>query len=146
MQIPAFHEFRKESAPVYGKPWSIDPGGASFTLTLPDADVLFDDDEDGAQPHEPSYRMALMVLDRLDAFRDRAAEYLAGVVDAARFGMHGESYFNHVVCDARERKVTVAMTWETDIYSEWSVTFIWPDWDGDDARGCHAIGMAYRSR
>jgi hypothetical protein len=62
------------------------------------------------------------------------------------FGMHGESYFNHVVCDAWEKKVTVAMSWEADIYSEWSVTFIWPDWDGGDGRGYHAIGMGFRSR
>jgi hypothetical protein len=147
MQIPAFDAFRKERDVLYGRPWSIDPAGASFTLTIPDADVVFEDeDDDGLRPDEPSYRMALRVLGQLDGFREKAAEYLARIVDARRFGMHGASYFNHVACDARAKTVTVAMAWETDIYSEWSVTFVWPEWESEASRGYHAIGMGYRSR
>lgn len=146
MQIPAFSEFRKETETIYGRPWSIDPGGASFTLTLPDADAVLDDNDEYGQPHEPSYRMALLVLDRLDAFREKAAEYLAHVVDAKRWGMHGGSYFNHVVCDARQGTVTVAMSWDNNIYAEWTVAFAWPEWESPNSRGFHAFRMGYRSR
>jgi hypothetical protein len=144
MQIPAFEDFRKGSGPTYGRSWHVDPTGADFTLVIPDADVLLEDD-DAWQPHEASYRMALRVLENLDGLKQKAAEYLAGVVDAARHGMHGEVNFNNVLCDARAERVTVSMVWETNIYAEWTVTFAWLEHGDGRLREYRPVGMAFRN-
>jgi hypothetical protein len=145
MQIPAIGEFRKEAGPVYGRPWSVDPAGAGFTLTIPPWQVLFDH-EDDCQPDEPSYQLALQVIADLDVVRDKAVEYLAAIVDAGRWGMHGGTYFNHVACDAHARQVTVALSWENNVYAEWTVTFVVSVREGATAYEYHPFRMGYRSR
>lgn len=144
MQIPALEDFRKTNGPTYGRPWSVDPAGADFTLTIPDIDVLFEDD-DAWKPHPESYQMALRVMEELDGIKRKAAEYLAAIVDAERHWMTGESYFNHVDCNARDERVTVAMSWEADIYAEWSVTFAWRARE-DGTFEYRPIGMGFRNR
>lgn len=114
MKIPAYEDFRKQNGTTYGRPWHVNLPDADFTLSIPDIDVLFEDD-DAWKPHPESYQMALRVLGELDGIKQKAAEYLAGIVDADRHWMRGESYFNHVDCDARSEQVRIAMTWEADI-------------------------------
>lgn len=145
MQIPAFEDFRKSGGPTYGRPWHANPAGADFTLTIPDIDVLFEDD-DAWKPHPESYEMALRVLGELDEIKRKAAEYLAGIVDAERHWMRGESYFNHVDCDARTGQVRIAMTWEADFYVEWSVTFVRREREDGAAPEYHPFAMGFRNR
>jgi hypothetical protein len=145
MQIPAIDDFRKVNGPTYGRPWHVNLADADFTLTIPDIDVLFEDD-DAWKPHPESYEMALRVLRELDGIKQKAAEYLAGIVDADRHWMRGESYFNQMDCDARTGQVRIAMTWEADIYAEWSVTLVWREREDGSAPEYRPIAMGYRNR
>ena len=45
----------------------------------------------------------------------------------------------------RAERVTVAMTWEADIYAEWSVTFVWRERE-DGALEYRPISMGFRTR
>jgi hypothetical protein len=144
IQIPALADFRKERKPVYGRPWHVDPAGADFTLTIPPWSELFDEEEDCA-PHEESYQLALQVIVDLDVVRDKAVEYLAGVVDAKRWGMHGGTYFNHIVCDAWKKEVTVALSWDNNIYVEWTVTFTLRTPEGATSHEYQPYTMSYRN-
>lgn len=144
MQIPALEDFRKTNGPTYGRPWHVNPAGAGFTLLIPDIDVLFEDD-DAWKPHPESYEMAVRVMAELEGIKRKAAEYLAGIVDAERHWMRGEAYFNEVVCDARNERLTVAMSWDADIYAEWSVTFVCRERDGGVLE-YHPFSMGFRNR
>ena len=145
MQLPPLAGFRKETASVYGKPWSMYLKEHGFSLTLPPWSILLDD-EDECAPHEESYRLALRVMDDLEVVREKAVRYLAQVVDPNRWGMHGAPYFNHVTCDAHENRVVVAMSWDSDIYSEWSVTFVVRTPAGAAAHEYHPRSMGYTTR
>lgn len=136
MQIPPIDGFRQEEGVVYDLPWSVDPQGASFTLTIPNAD-------EGWEPHEPSYRMAANVLAELDTLTETSVEYLRRIVDFGRMGISGlPSSLLHVQVDARAETVTISMAWDADIYAEWMVTFFWRE--GMAHRWPN--GMALRSR
>jgi hypothetical protein len=144
MQIPALDAFRKQSGPAYGLPWSVDPAGVDFTLTIPDGDP---EDEDGEwRPHEPSYRLALLVLSELEPLKQKAVDYLAGIVDAGKAGMTGESYVHQVICDARAETVTIEIVWDVNVYAVWSVTFFWREREEGIPRWCWPNGMALRAQ
>lgn len=144
MQVPAFDAFRKLGGPAYGRPWHANLADPQLTVIIPDADVLVEDD-DAWQPHEESYRMALRVLEDLDGFKQKAAEYLASVVDARRHGMHGECNCSEVACDARAERVTLSLVWETNLYAEWTVTFEWREGGDGNPRAYRPVGMAFRN-
>ena len=144
MLTPAFEDFRKLDGPAYGRPWHANLAAPQLTVIIPDADVLVEDD-DAWQPDEASYRMALRVLEKLDWLMQEAAEYLAGVVDAARHGLHGEANFTEVVCDSRAGRVAVSLVWETNLYAEWTVTFDWREHEDGSLREYRPVGMAFRN-
>jgi hypothetical protein len=136
MQLPPIDTFRQADGVAHGPPFSIDPEGCDFTLTIPEGDVMF-------EPHEPSYRMAMDVLDELDPLTEASVEYLRRIVDFGRMGISGPpSSLLHVQVDARAEKVTISMVWDADTYAEWMVTFFWRD--GMAHRWPN--GMALRSR
>lgn len=145
MQKPAFHDFIKERGATYGRPWHVNLSSEDLTVTVPDGGLLLEDD-DAWQPDEASYRMAMRALDDLDVLKRKAAAYLADVVDPHRHGMHGESFVNHLACDARTERVTVALTWETNIYAEYSVTFAWREGADGGAPGYTALEMGFRNQ
>jgi hypothetical protein len=144
VQIPPLADFRKETELVYGNPWSVYLKEDGFSLTIPPWSILLDDEEDCA-PHEESYQLALQVIADLDVVRDKAVEYLAGVVDAKRWGMHGGTYFSHIVCDAWKKEVTVALSWENNIYAEWTVTFTLRKPEGATTHEYRPYRMGYRN-
>jgi hypothetical protein len=51
-----------------------------------------------------------------------------------------------VQCDTRAEKVTLSMSWETNIYAEWSVTFFWREREEGVPRWCWPTGFAFRNR
>ena len=139
MEIPPLDRFRQQPGTAYGPPFSVDPQGAGFTLAIPEGDETW-------TPHEPSYRLALLVLPELEAMTANAVEHLGRFVDFARVGIAGEPYLNHVECDARASKVTLSMSWETDVYGEWSFTFPWQQRDDGVPRWPWPTGFAFRNR
>ena len=148
MQIPALDDFRRLPGPAYGRPWHANLPDADFTLLIPDGAEGGEaplEDDDARRPHEASYRMALRVLENLDELKQKAAEYLAGVVDADRHGMHGEVNVNEVACDARVERVTVSLVWETNLYAEWTVTFAWRRHEAGGRREHRPVGMSFRN-
>ncbi len=144
MQKPAFGDFLKESGTTYGRPWHANLADEGCTLTLPDGGVLLEDD--AWRPDEASYRMLLRVLDELEGLTRAAAGYLAAVVDPVRHGMQGTPYLNHLACDARAERVTLAMTWETKVYAEYSVTFAWRVGADGGAPEYRPLAMGFRNQ
>jgi hypothetical protein len=139
MEIPSLDSFRQQDGTAYGPPFSVDPAGADFTLTIPEGDETW-------TPHEPSYQLALRVLPELEAMTAKAVDYLGRFVDFARIGLAGEPWINQVECDARAGRVTLSLTWETDIHGEWSFTFPWRERDDGVPRWPWPTGFAFRSR
>ena len=139
MEIPPIEAFRQHDGTAYGPPFSVDPKGADFTLTIPEGDTMW-------EPHEASYRMAQLVLAELEALTKTAVHYLSGGIDFADWGITGEPYLNQVQCDARAEKITLSMSWETNIHNEWSVTFFWREREDDVPRWCWPTGFAFRNR
>jgi hypothetical protein len=139
MRIPSIEEFRQREGTACGPPFWVDPGGADFTLTIPEGDTTW-------EPHEPSYRLALLVLGDLEALTKAAVDYLDGGIDFASYGIRGEPYLNHVECDARAETITLSMSWDADIYAEWSVTFFRREREEGIPRWCRPTGFAFRSR
>jgi hypothetical protein len=139
MQIPALEDFQQHPGTAYGPSFWADPRGADFTLTIPEGDEMW-------TPHEPSYQLALRALPELEAMTAKAVDYLGRFVDFARVGIAGEPYLNQVACDARAERVTLSMSWDSDIYSEWSFTFTWQHRGDGVPRWPWPIGFAFRNR
>jgi len=76
----------------------------------------------------------------------KAVDYLGRFVDFARVGIAGEPWISQVECDARTGKVTLSLTWETDVYGEWSFTFSWQERDDGVPRWPWPTGFAFRNR
>ena len=142
--IPPIEEFHHQSGVAYGLPWSVDPQGAEFTLTLPDGDP---EEENGEWlPHRGSYEMALRVLPELGSLKERALHFLGRIVDFEKLSLDGDPYVTHVFCDARAERVTVELGWTDELSVRLGVTFFWrtrtldqmPDW-------CWPIEMSFRN-
>ncbi len=136
MEIPTLDSFHPHPGTAHGPSWWVDPAGAEFTLTIPGGDTA-------GEPHEPSYRLALVVLAELEALTRTAVEYLARGIDFADWRMTGEPELNTIECDARAETVTLWMSWESKFHGEWSVTFYWRERDGVP-RCCWPQGFAFR--
>ncbi|HEU4557795.1 MAG TPA: hypothetical protein VFS20_08090 [Longimicrobium sp.] len=144
MQIPALDEFRQESGTPPAMPWWVDVNDADFMLSIPDS---WPEGEDGfGEPHEPSYRLALIVLPELESLKRKAVEYLAQIVDFGKMGIAGDPYLVHVNCDARKETVIVEMAWESDIYALWSVTFFWRERPEGTPRWVWPKAMGFSTR
>lgn len=137
MQIPPIEDFRRQSGPVHGPPWTADPAGSSVSLVLPDGG---DEDGDGEwRPHRASHALACAIAGELDALSAQAAESLRGMVDPASRRVAGAPSLVSVRCDAREGRVTLEMTFDADAYALWTVTFAVRD--GSPQRWPVAMGV-----
>lgn len=143
--IPPIEEFHHHDGGVaYGLPWSVDPKGADFTLTLPDGDP---DEEQGEWlPHRGSYEMALRVLPELESLKHQALQFLGKIVDFGKLALDGEPYVSHVTCDARAERVTVELAWTDELYVRLGVTFFWRDRNlGQMPHWCWPVEMSFRN-
>lgn len=144
MLIPSLEEFKHQDGTPPAMPWWVDVKAADFTLTIPDS--WPEGEDDFGEPHEPSYRLALLVLPELESLTRQAVEYLARIVDFGKVGIMGDPYLVHVECDARKETVEVAMAWETDVYALWSVTFFWRERPDGTPRWVWPKAMSFSSR
>lgn len=126
--------------------WAADPQGADFTLMLPDGEPVWEDGGWDAQPHEPSYQMAHVVVEEVDALKREAVAYLDGIVDFGKLAMKGEPFVIGIHCDARTQKVIVELEWTEEMYCSFSVTFSWRMNHAQLPDHRAAVGMAFWSR
>jgi hypothetical protein len=146
MQIPPIEEFRQDDRASYSTTWKADPEGADFTLMLPDGQPVWEDGGWDARPHEPSYQMALVVVQEADALKDEAVEFLAGIVNFEKLAMKGEPFVIGIHCDARTSKVIVELEWTKELYCRFSVTFSWRMNHPQLPDHRTAVGMAFWGR
>jgi hypothetical protein len=125
MQIPPIEQFQLDPDGRYGPAWEADPEGASFTLTLADGEPVWEDGGWDARPHEPSYHIALAVVPHVDALREEALVFLAGIVAFDKLAMEGEPFVIGIHCNARTQKVIVELEWTKEFHCRFSVTFSW---------------------
>lgn len=144
IQIPELEAFRHQDGVPPAQPWWADPAGADFTLLIPDA--WPDGEDEFGEPHAPSYQLALRVLPELPSLTEQAVEYLGAIVDAEKVRIDGHPYLNEVMCDARNERVTLRMSWEHDVYALWTVHFFWRDHDDGSPRRVWPHGMEFRGR
>jgi hypothetical protein len=145
MLIPLIERFRQDAG-RYGATWSADPEGADLTLMLPDGEPVWEDGGWDARPHEPSYQMALAVVQEVDGLKDEAVEFLARIVDFEKLAMEGEPFVIGIHCDARTGKVIVELEWTKELYCRFSVTFSWRMNHPQLPDHRTAVGMAFWGR
>lgn len=127
MKIPSADQFRPEHDPRdpwLPVRWFAPVAGTGYDLHLPEGA------ED--EPDVASLAFARTVLPALDAIVDEAVEHVRRYVDAERLGIaRGRPDVHGVFCDAAYARVEVGFTWESQMYTFFTVTF---RWDGTGPR------------